>query len=113
MADRAEELGVLFAKTEQYAVSTFELYKLKSIARSADVASLVTARIAVGAFAILVFLFLNIGVALWLGDAMGKAYLGFFAVAGIDTVIAVLLTVFRNKWIINPMKNAIVNAAIK
>lgn len=113
MLDPGTNLRVLFVQTERYAQATLELHKLKLTARFADAVSSLTAYVTIGAFFILVFLLLNVGTALWIGDLLGKTYYGFFMVAGFDSLIAILILVFRKKWIINPLRNSIAGIAIK
>lgn len=82
MLDSINRLGLLFDKIENYGKTSFELYKLKTISKSAKVISTFVSR---GAFAIvflMCLIFASIGLALWLGDMLGKSYYGFLCVAG-------------------------------
>src|SRR5688572_17874968 len=97
----------LFGQTQQYVRSTATLYKLKAISRSADVLSGLAIRISLAVLAGLFFLTVNVGIALWLGDILGKNYYGFFVVAGFYVIAATGLYCFRNSWIRIPVRNFI------
>jgi hypothetical protein len=109
----ASRIETLFEKTEQYTRTTAELYKLKAIDKSADVLSALVARLAVVLAATLFFLILNIGLALLIGDELGRSCYGFFIVAGFYAVLAIMLHAFRHKWIRTPLRNSIITQALK
>jgi len=44
-------------------------------------------------------LFLNLGIAFWLGDIFGKTAFGFLVVAGFYIFIAIFIRLFLYKWI--------------
>jgi len=113
MEDQVSNIETLFERTEQYARTSADLFKLKAIDKSADVISTLTARLAVIVFVTLFFLILNIGIALWIGEVLGKAYYGFFIVSGFYALIGMLLYIFRNKWIKAPLRDSIITQALK
>ena len=112
MESHSHLIEELFEKTEKYTRTTAELYKLKAIERSADVISTLSARLVVFVFVSLFFLIMNIGVALWIGDWLGKTYFGFFIVAGFYALVGSVLFVFRNKWIKEPLRGSIIIQAL-
>lgn len=112
MENQPSLIGTLFERAEHYVKTSADLIKLKAIDKSADVIATLTARLAVIAFITLFFLVLNIGIALWLGEMLGKSYYGFFIVAGFYALIGILLYVFRNKWIKAPVRNSIITQAL-
>ncbi len=108
MENQTPQVESLFEKTESYTRATIELYKLKAILTFSDVVSTLSAHLIVFVFFSIFFLILNIGIGLWLGEELGKLYFGFFVVAGFYAFIGMVLLLFKNKWIKNPMKNAII-----
>jgi hypothetical protein len=106
-------IETLLEKGEQYGKTTLELLKLKTLDKSADVVSNMVSWIVVAVFAVLFFLILNIGIALWLGELMGKSYYGFFAVSGFYAVLALIFTVFRKQLIKEPMNNSIITQVLE
>ena len=109
----ATTIELLFTRAENYSRTTLELFKLNAIDKSADVVSTLCKRIAIYMVVALFILVLNIGIALWIGESMGKTYFGFFTVAGFYLLISVVLYIFRNQWIKNPINNTIITEMLK
>jgi len=103
----------LIEKGEQYGKTTIELLKLKTLDKSADVASNLVSWFIVGVFAVLFFLILNIGVALWIGELLGKSYYGFFAVSGFYLLLALIFGIFRKQLIKNPVNESIISQVLE
>lgn len=81
MEVKASLLEPLLERAEIFGKTSFELIKLKALDKSADVSStLISRSLLLIAFTFFIFC-LNIAVALWLGDLLGKAYYGFLIVA--------------------------------
>jgi hypothetical protein len=112
MEDQVSLIGTLFEKTDRYARTSAELYRLKAIEKSADIISTFSARLVIMIFITLFFLILNIGLSLWIGEVLGKTYHGFFIVSGFYAMGAVVLFIFRRKWIQVPIRNAIITQAL-
>lgn len=55
-----------------------------------------------------IFLFAGIGTALWLNDYFQSTFLGFFCVTGFFALVTILLFFNRNRWIKNPIIDAII-----
>ena len=102
-------IGILFEKAEHYAQTSAELYKLKAIDKSADVLSTLSARLTIVVFIVVFFLILSIGMALWIGETLGKSSYGFFIVAGFYALAGILFYVFRNTWVKEPIRNSIIS----
>jgi hypothetical protein len=57
-----------------------------------------------------VFLLLaNIGLALWIGFMLGKAYFGFFCVAGFYALLGFVFYFLMHKWLKRSISNAIIS----
>jgi len=81
METKANLIEPLLEKAEQFGKTNLELLKLKSVDKAAEVgSSLISNTLLLLAFSIFL-LVLNIAIALWLGDLLGKAYYGFSLVA--------------------------------
>jgi hypothetical protein len=113
MDERESSIEALIEKGEQYGKTTLELLKLKTLEKSSDVASDLASWIIIVIFVSLFFLVLNIGVALWIGDLLGKSYHGFFIIAGFYALLALLFSVFRKQLIKNPVNNSIITQVLK
>jgi hypothetical protein len=89
----------LFQKVKDYADVRIDLFKLKTINKvSGSVSSFLTTIVITVIFCI-VFLCITIGLALWIGDCIGKAYYGFFIVGGAYLIIGLVLYSLRGKLI--------------
>jgi hypothetical protein len=105
MNDNVTPIEMLFEKAEEYSKTTIELLKLQAIRKSADVVSSLISKAVITISVALSIFILNIGVALWLGKVTGESYYGFFIVAGMYVLIALLASIFKNSWIKTPIKN--------
>jgi len=112
MDEQSGLIESLIAKGEQYGKTTLELLKLKTLDKSADVASNLVSWLIVVIFAVLFFLILNIGVALWIGELLGKSYYGFFVVSGFYALLAIVFAVFRKSLIKNPVNESIITQVL-
>ncbi len=108
MKEKGILVRMLIDKAEQYGKTNIELYKLKAIDKGTDVFASVASRVVIFAILALFLLVLTLGLAFYLGEVLGKNYYGFFAVAAIYAIIAILIMVFRkpledifNDYIIN------------
>jgi len=113
MEDQESLIESLIEKGEQYGKTTIELLKLKTLDKSADVASTLISWAIVIVFAVLFFLILNIGVALWIGELLGKSYYGFFVVAGFYAILSLLFGVFRDQFVKRPVNNSIITQVLE
>ena len=113
MEDQENLIESLIEKGEQYGKTTIELLKLKTLDKSADVASTIISWAIVIVFAVLFFLILNIGIALWLGELLGKSYYGFFAVAGFYAFLALVFAIYRESLVKRPVNNSIVTQVLE
>ncbi len=113
MEEQTNLIESLIEKGEQYGKTTIELLKLKTLDKSADVVSNLVSWLIVLIFAVLFFLILNIGVALWLGELLGKSYSGFFVVSGFYAFLAIVFSVFRKQLIKTPVNESIINQVLE
>jgi len=113
MDEQSGLIESLIEKGEQYGKTTLELLKLKTLDKSADVVSNLVSWLIVFIFAVLFFLILNIGVALWLGELLGKSYYGFFVVSGFYALLALIFGIFRKQIVKNPVNNSIITQVLE
>ncbi len=112
METQSNTIEALVERAGQYGKTSIELYRLKAIDKSAEVVSSFATKLAVIVFFTLFFLILNVGIALWIGDMLGKTYFGFFIVAGFYAIAGTLLYTYRDKWIKAPVRNSIILHAL-
>ena len=113
MDEQSGLIESLIAKGEQYGKTTLELLKLKTLDKSADVVSNLVSWLIVVIFAVLFFMILNIGIALWIGELLGKSFYGFFVVSGFYALLAIVFAVFRKQLIKNPVNESIINQVLE
>ncbi len=99
----------LFESTSQYIDTRLELAKLKAVKKTADIIGIFSTKLIVAAIFLFFLFMLNIGIAFWLGDILGKTYYGFLILSFVYFVIGFIVYFNRNKWI----KPSIANAIIK
>jgi membrane-associated HD superfamily phosphohydrolase len=104
---------LLFERTEDYTKTTFELAKLKALSTTTDIVTSVTSRISVIIMASLFVLVFNVGVALLLGDLLGKSYYGFFIVAAFYLLATLIAHFFLHQWIKKPVSTLIITQALQ
>ncbi len=113
MDEKASSIETLYEHIEAYSKTSLDLYKLKAIEKTAEVSSNLASNVIVLAIISFFILFVNIGIAIWLGELFGKMYYGFFIVAAFYALTCLVVYSFRNKWIIKPISNSIISQALK
>ena len=103
----------LFDRIETYGKTTYELSKLKALETATIVATSLVSRMSVILMISMFALVLNLGVALWLGELLGKSYYGFFIVAAFYLVAGLVLHFFLHRWIRKPMSDLIITQALQ
>ena len=99
MEDQTNLIETLIEKATDYGKTSYELAKLKALDKTSDVVSSFLAHYVVIVVLFSFMLFLNLGLALWIGKILGEIYFGFFAVAGFYCIAAILIYSFMRKWI--------------
>jgi hypothetical protein len=113
MENNATSIETLFQRAEDYSKTTLMLLRLKAINKSANIVSFIAIRLILLMVVALFLTTFNIGLALWLGEILGKSYYGFFTVTAIYILVATLLYVFRAKLISTPVKNTVIVEMLK
>ena len=103
----------LLEKLETYGRTSFELYKLKTMRKTAEVVSSVVSRAAVFIVLFMFVVFASIGLAIWLGDVLGQSYLGFLCVATFYILLGVVLFYFLHNFIKRKVSNSIISKIFK
>ena len=98
----------LFSQSKDYIDNRIQLYKLKIIDKTSTVASSVIAVLALFVIFFIFFIVFNIGIALLIGDLVGKASYGFLIWAGFYLIVGFILFSMRNKLIKSPITGMII-----
>jgi hypothetical protein len=113
MDDKPNLLDSLLESATDYGKVSFELLKLKAIDKTTDV---VSTAIPLAVFILLILsflLFLNLGIAFWLGEIFGKVFYGFLVVSAFYLVIGIIIHFFLNKWFKRLVGNYLVRQMLK
>jgi len=113
MESNAKLIEALLEKISDYGVTSFELVKLKALDKTSDAASTVIPNLVVFIVIAIFTLFINLGIAFWLGDILGKIYFGFLVVAGFYGVAAIVVHFFLHQWFKKIIWNYIIRILLK
>ena len=113
METPVNSIEVLFEKAEIFSKTTIELSKLKVLEATTRVVTSLVSRMSVIIMLSLFALVFNIGVALLIGELMGKIYYGFFIVAAFYLLAGLVLHLFLYKWIKKPLGDLIIKQALQ
>ena len=103
----------LFERTEAYTQTTLELSKLKLLETTTVVVTTIISKVSVIIMISLFVLVFNIGIALLLGELLGKTYYGFFIVAAFYLIGGIVLHFFLHGWIKKPVSDLIIKQALQ
>ena len=113
METPANLIESLIEKAETYGKTTLELSKFKALDASTRVATSVISRITVIIMLSFFLMVLSIGIALLLGELLGKSYYGFFIVSILYLIGGLLFHFFLYKWIKKPLSNSIIKQVLQ
>lgn len=98
----------LLERAEEYTKTNLELIKLKAVDKISDGASSAASKIVGLFFFVMFFLLLSVGLSLWIGDALGKAWYGFLIMAAIYGILFSVLFFVRHNWLKKMVGNSII-----
>jgi hypothetical protein len=113
MEDNTRLLESLLEKATDYGKTSIELVKLKTIDKASDVVSSLVPHSVVFVLIALFMIFLNLGLAVWLGDILGKSYYGFFAVAAFYILAGLVIHFFMHNLIKRFVGNYFIKTVLK
>lgn len=106
-------LEELYERGETFGNTAIELAKLKGLETTTVVVTELIWRLSVILVFSLFVLVLNIGIALLLGELLGKSYYGFFIVAGFYLLAGIIFHFFLHNWIKKPVSDLIITQALQ
>ncbi len=108
MDDNVKLIESLLESTFRYSVAEIELLKLKTLNKTSDVVSSLVPHAVVLLILVLFLLFLNLGLAFWLGEIIGNNFYGFFVIAAFYAIVGLIAHFFMHKWIKKKIGNYLV-----
>lgn len=113
MESTVTTIETLFQKAEVFTKTSLELLKLNAISKSSDILASLASKLVLATMVASFFLFLNIGLAFWVGELLGKSYYGFFIIAAFYMFVAILINISKYSLIEKPIKNSIISEILK
>lgn len=99
MEDNKKLFETLLDRATEYGKTSLELAKLKTLEKTSDViSSFIPDSVAFILFASFM-LFVNLGLAVWLGEILVNTFFGFFVVAAFYGIVALILHLLIHKWL--------------
>lgn len=109
MSDQEKPIETLLEQTIEHAEKSIKLVKLKTLDKTSEVVSSFIPHSIVLVLIIGLFLFLSLGIAIWLGELMGSNSFGFFVVAAFYGILGLIVHFFMH----NMLKKKICDYIIK
>jgi hypothetical protein len=113
MDNKNKYIESLYEKAADYAKTSFDLVKLQAIDKSSDVVSSIIPHSIVFVLFASFMIFLNLGLAFWIGEIIGKTFYGFFVIAGFYIFVGLILHFFMHNWIKGRIRNYIIKQVLK
>lgn len=113
MEDYAKLIESLFERATDYGKTSFELVKLKALDKTSEAVSSIIPHSVVFVIIAVFILFLNLGLAFWLGEILGKTFYGFFVIAAFYGIAAIVLHFFLHKWLKKHVSDFVIKHVLK
>ncbi len=108
MNNQPHSIENLIERTKSYAETRFSIIKLKAVDKTSDFAATAISYVVATIIFLIVFIFINVGLAYWIGKALGGVHYGFFIVGAFYAVIGLILLKSKDKWIKIPIANGMI-----
>lgn len=89
----------LISLVKDYGHNRLELLKLKAVDKTAKFFSALVSSILLFVIFFTFILVFNIGLALWIGDLVGKPYIGFLLVSLLYVIAGLVIFLLRKTWL--------------
>lgn len=113
MEENTTLIGDLLERIQDYSKTTIDLIKLKAVDKLAKTVSNVVFVLIMSLLAFFFLLIFNLAISFWLGELLGKTYLGFFVVAGFYVLLILIFILFKKQLIKAPITNTIISKFLK
>ena len=113
MENNAKQLEVLLERAEDYGKTSLDLIKLKALDKTSEIVSSFIPYSVVFVLIASFMIFLNLGLAFWLGKILGETYYGFFVIAGFYIFTGIVFRVFIQKKLKKFICDSIITQALK
>lgn len=109
----SENITRLVDEAGSYIEAKTELYKLKAVDRITEISTSVISKLLFILIGLIALMALNIGMALLIGEWLGRSYYGFFIVAGFYLLLGLILYMVRDRLIKRPIYTTVIKKILK
>ena len=113
MEEKKTPVEVLLERGQAYIKTSVQLFKFKTTDKAAEITSNLASGLIILILITLLFINLNIGIALLIGSLLGRIWLGFLILSGFYGMTGIVIYVFRNSWIKKPVGNSVIKLLLK
>jgi hypothetical protein len=113
MEENRKLLESLVERATDYGKTSFELVKLQAVDKSSEVVSSIIPHTVVIILFSSFMLFLNLGLALWIGEVLGKLFYGFFIVSAFYVLTGLVIHLFMHKLLKRIIRNYVIQQLLK
>ena len=113
MENIVDSIESLLESAADYGKTSYDLVKLKTIYKTTDVVSSIIPHAIVFLILMSFLLFLNLGVAFYLGEIFGNIFYGFFVVALFYGIIGLVVHFLMHDRLKKKISNFIIKQALK
>jgi hypothetical protein len=108
MENIATNIDRLYQQAKQYSNTSLEIVKLKAVDKVSDMVSSLAVSLIMVLIVALFSLFLNIGIAMWIGKTLENYAVGFFIVSSFYLVVGIIVYAFRKTIIKDSVDNFVI-----
>jgi hypothetical protein len=108
MENQSTPVESLIDRVKSYVETRIDLLRLKAIDKSSSFLSLLISMIIVILVSFISVMMISVGIALLLGDCLGRSYYGFFIVGGFYFITGLVLYSLRDKLLKSPIANSMI-----
>jgi len=113
MEEQQQDIDILLSDAGDFIETRTNLWKLKAVESLVDVSGELVSglgMIVISSFVVIIF---SIGLALLIGDWLGKSYYGFFIIGGLYGIAALVIYARRGRWLKDPFSNMLIRKILK
>jgi hypothetical protein len=113
MEDQQQDIDILLSDAGDFIETRTNLWKLKAVESLVDVSGELVSgmgMIVISSFVVIIF---SIGLALLIGDWLGKSFYGFFIMGGLYGIAALVIYARRSRWLKDPFSNMLIRKILK
>jgi len=111
--EEQQNIDLLLSDAGDYIETRANLIKLKAIESLVDVSSELVSGLGIMVIGTIFTLIFSVGLALLIGDWLGKSFYGFFIIGGIYGIAGLICFARRDKWLKQPFSSMLIRKILK